>query len=513
MLQYGTHAYQYERTNSIDNYAGYWTTSQNNFAFGGALPTLYTYPNDYLGGPMANYVFTQAKNPIFYAEELGKPEWRAVALIIQAYVGHETTDFYGSIPFNDWRNVKRDPPLTYEKGYDVYLQIFDDLAEAIAILKERQPSQDELTRIEDGDPIYTLARGDWRRWVKFANSIRLRMAMNIVKYNAALAQQMAEASVNDEIGVFDEKKGDLYDFGYYAENSTHPVYFISVSWLDTRLGASLENILKKHDNPLLGAWFNRNSNPINTSTGVFSGIAANQDWVGIRQGVAMINKSNEKNGYGPFSTPTSVVERMCKAYLKRTEVIFLRAEGALRGWNMGGTASEFYERGIRLAFEESGITDEITIQNYLNLEKAKDVDYTDPYAPGNSIKGRMTIGVKWDESDSNEVKLEKLITQKYVAIFPQGAEAWTTFRRTGYPRLFPVKLNNMPGVDTELQIRRIPIVETTNNKDEINNSMVPAMGGPNNGGTRVFWDVQTEQRGEVIEVGTNWPEVVIPVNF
>ena len=166
-----------------------------------------------------------------------------------------------------------------------------------------------------------------------------------------------------------------------------------------------------------------------------------------------------------------------------------------------------------MAIEESGITYEITIQNYLNLEKAKDVDYTDPYAPGNSIKGRMTIGVKWDESDSKEVKLEKLITQKYVAIFPQGAEAWTTFRRTGYPRLFPVKLNNMPGVDTELQIRRIPIVETTNNKDEINNSMVPAMGGPNNGGTRVFWDVQTEQRGEVIEVGTNWPEVVIPVNF
>ena len=46
MLQYGTHAYQYERTNSIDNYAGYWTTSQNNFAFGGALPALYTYPNE-----------------------------------------------------------------------------------------------------------------------------------------------------------------------------------------------------------------------------------------------------------------------------------------------------------------------------------------------------------------------------------------------------------------------------------------------------------------------------------
>ena len=144
---------------------------------------------------------------------------------------------------------------------------------------------------------------------------------------------------------------------------------------------------------------------------------------------------------------TCALPILARAYVKRTEVLFLRAEGALRGWNMGGTAAELYERGIRLAFEENNVTDELTIQNYLNTETAKDVDYTDPYAPGNSIKGRITVGVKWDESDSNEVKLEKLITQKYVAIFPQGAEAWTTFRRTGYPRLFPVKLNNMPGVE------------------------------------------------------------------
>lgn len=135
------HEYQYQRANSIDNYAGYWTTSQNNFTFGGPLPTLYTYPNNYLGGPRSNTVFIQAKNAIFHAEELGKPEWRAVALIIQAYVGHEVTDFYGCIPFNDWRKVKRTPPLTYEKGIDIYEQIFKDLDEAILILKNNNRMQ------------------------------------------------------------------------------------------------------------------------------------------------------------------------------------------------------------------------------------------------------------------------------------------------------------------------------------------------------------------------------------
>jgi hypothetical protein len=74
------HKYQYYRANSIDNYSGYWTTTKSTFAFGGPLPTLYTFPNDYLGGPMDNQIFTQSYNAIHHAAELGKPEWRAVAI-------------------------------------------------------------------------------------------------------------------------------------------------------------------------------------------------------------------------------------------------------------------------------------------------------------------------------------------------------------------------------------------------------------------------------------------------
>ena len=194
------HKYQYYRANSIDNYSGYWTTTKSTFAFGGPLPTLYTFPNDYLGGPMDNQIFTQSYNAIHHAAELGKPEWRAVALIIQAYQGHEIIDFYGAAPFSDWRNLKRTPPLTYEKGEDIYNLIFDDLDEAIRILKERQPSREEFAKIEDLT-IKTLSDGDWRMWVKFANCIKMRMAMNMVKYNAGTAQMRFEQAVTDEIGV------------------------------------------------------------------------------------------------------------------------------------------------------------------------------------------------------------------------------------------------------------------------------------------------------------------------
>ncbi len=53
-----------------------------------------------------------------------------------------------------------------------------------------------------------------------------------------------------------------------------------------------------------------------------------------------------------------------------------------------------------------------------------------------------------------EQKLERIITQKWIAIFPDGTEAWSTFRRTGYPKLFPVALNNSGGtISTVIQIR------------------------------------------------------------
>ncbi len=504
------HAYQYQRSNNIDNYAGYWTTTKSTFAFGGPLPTLYTFPNDYLGGPMDNQIFTQSYNAIHHAVELGKPEWRAVALIIQAYQGHEIVDFYGAAPFTDWRNLKRTPPLTYEKGEDIYNIIFDDLDEAIRILKEQQPSREEIAKIEDLT-IMTLSNGDWRMWVKFANCIKMRMAMNMVKYDAGTAQMKFEQAVTDDVGVLTES--DARDVAYYQEQNACALWQIGNSWHDIRLGASLENILKRYNHPLLTRWFDTNAYPIKEKA---SGIQAPIDVYGVRTGISMRNNNTtgkDKGGYGPFATLTGDFKYMHQSFFKRTESLFLLAEGALRGWNtLGRSAQNLYEAGIRLCFQENGITDETVIDEYLAQTAAKDIDYVDPYNNENNIAGRVKVGVKWDASDSREVMLEKIITQKYIANFPMSAEAWTTFRRTGYPRIFPVSVNNMKdqGVDTELQLRRIPIEETANNTLEIA-SLVQALGQPNTGASRVFWDKQTETRGE--QSPDNEFALVIPVNF
>ncbi len=509
------HKYQYYRSNNIDNYAGYWTTSKGNFAFGPALHFLYTFPNGYMGGPSDNQIFTQSKNAIFHAETLGKPEWRAVALIIQAYAAHEIVDFYGAMPFNDWRNVNRIPPLKYDKGSDVYNQIFLDLDEAIAILKERKPSSEEIAKIED-PLLKTFTQGKWQNWVKFANCIKLRMAMNIVDYDQAMAQQKAEEAVNDDIGVLTEN--DSRDLAYYMEdyNASNVWWFMGNMWHDIRLGASFENILKHFNHPLLSRWFDTSAYAIKDKN---TGVQAVPDIYGMRCGLNMSSTNTtgkDKGNYGPFATLTNEYQYMAQPFFKRVEVLFLRAEGALRGWAMGGEAKEFYEAGIRLSLTDDGVNGNEPlsaemIDTYINQTAAdvRKVDYIDPYNQENNIAGRVAIDVKWDEADSKELKLEKIITQKYIANFPMGAEAWTTFRRTGYPRLFPPKVNSSD-VDTELQIRRIPIEETSNNTLEIA-SLVEALGAPNSAATRVFWDKENEERGAKSD--DNDFLLVIPKNF
>ena len=513
------HKYQYQRANNIDNYAGYWTVSKATFGFGGALPTLYTYPNDYLGGPIDNTVFVQSYNALHYSVDMkskddeneivaSRPEWRAIALIIQAYVGHEVVDFIGAAPFSDWRNRVRARSLVYEPGADVYNQIFEDLDEAVEILNDRQPSQDDLRRIEDIENDKTISYGDWRRWVKFANSIKLRMAMNIVKYDPELAKEKAEEAVNDPIGVLTE--GDR-DIAYYHINGGGcALWFIGNTWSDLRLNANMEIIMKHFKHPLLSVWFDTNPYPIANK---LTGIVADADVYGIRAGISMTNKNTaakDKGGYSPFATLQ--IKDMPQPFFKVTEAMFLRAEGALRGWNMGGDARSFYEAGVRHCFNEYGL-DDAQADGYLAQENLPVVNYADPYDSDNDCPGRVSIGVKWDSFNTDEQRLEGIITQKWIANFPMGAEAWTTFRRTGYPRLIPVKVNGMAdmGLDTELQIRRIPQIVSTNNTAEMT-SLGEAIGGDQKDlSIRVFWDTPTEERGE-INPENNTP-YVIPVNF
>ena len=105
-----------------------------------------------------------------------------------------------------------------------------------------------------------------------------------------------------------------------------------------------------------------------------------------------------------------------------------------------------------------------------------------------NISALGTITIKWEDGGFEE-QLERIITQKWIAMFPNGQEAWSEFRRTGYPRIFPVRNNQSTDINTETQIRRVifPQSEYSNNLTAVNRA-ISLLGGPDSGATKLWWD-------------------------
>jgi hypothetical protein len=66
---------------------------------------------------------------------------------------------------------------------------------------------------------------------------------------------------------------------------------------------------------------------------------------------------------------------------------------------------------------------------------SKPIAYVDQSNAGNNSPALSTITVAWGAGAINEQKSKRIITQKWIAMFPEGQEAWTEYRRTGYPKL------------------------------------------------------------------------------
>lgn len=160
------------------------------------------------------------------------------------------------------------------------------------------------------------------------------------------------------------------------------------------------------------------------------------------------------------------------------EVWFLRAEAALRGWT-DEDAERCYRNGVAASFAQWQLSG---AESYLGSD-AMAADYHDPVDPGNDIAARCRVSPRWDAAADAELKLERIITQKWIAMYPEGCEAWAEQRRTGYPRLFPVRLNHSKGyIDTETMIRRLPFPAVLATSDpEQYAALVAELGGEDHG--------------------------------
>lgn len=498
----GPHQYQYVYNITVDNYAGYMVVPHNfSHGGGGLLNSTYAYNQDYCDGPYGAFlsIKNNIANMINHPMIDSIPEMKAIGLLIFDYSSQEMVDLYGSIPYVDHKSNKESNPFTFNKMADIYASIVDNLDTINACLKHFDSRPDWYKAgVQSILGQYDVMTQDKSvaSWCRLANSLKLRMAMHTVKVQPSVAQKWAEEAV--QAGVIETTAQELL-LDPMVMGYTNPLFEIANNWGDTRLNASFESLLASLKHPYLEYVFDKNSNIVVNSSDPNDIMQANTRIMGLRAGIRMIPgqayKDNFRIAYSSIKNNGEMA--MAPLYLmKVSEVEFLRAEGALRGWNMGGSAQQFYEQGIRNAQVEHRLMSTYypnAVDEYMSLEAPVAYKYVDQYDHSYDAESVTTIGVKWNEGDSQETKLEKIITQKYIAAFPYSYESWNDMRRTGYPKQFEV-LNVEDGDGSLVQgdiIRKIPLPgrDTSVGMSDITASGIEALGGSDTQGTRVWWDV------------------------
>ncbi|MGN6639670.1 MAG: SusD/RagB family nutrient-binding outer membrane lipoprotein [Mucilaginibacter sp.] len=465
--------YQRAQNLSADGYSGY---LQPGIAFSGDHNNLTYAMVDGWNSTGFNDEYTMVMAPIHALAgttniKTANPEMWAAALLIQVEAMDRVTDRFGPIPYSKVATSLTTAP--YDDQKSVYDQFFKQIDTAVANLKTYIAANPGKTTLGASDYIYG---GNYAEWLKFANSLRLRLAMRLSKVDAATAQQQAQKALSDSGGLLTTPADDaaIAQTGG-RENDLHQ---ISGDWNNTNMSAAIGSYLIGYNDPRLPIYFQP------AQSGAGSAYAGK--WLGIRAGSIIGSNQSTYSNFANVNTSQTFLFTTPQLIMTAAEVWFLRAEAALRGWSAENVQTD-YETGITTSMTQWGAS----IGNYLSDATSTEADFTDPLNAANNAAALSTITIKWDNSATQEQKLERIITQKWLAIFPDGQEAWADYRRTGYPKLFPVA-NNFSGgtISTETQVRRLPYPasEYTNNKPAVTQA-VGLLGGPDNGGTRLWWDV------------------------
>lgn len=394
------------------------------------------------------------------------PDFYAWAQIIRVLAMHRISDIYGPVIYTRYAMINADRSIDYDSQEAAYNAFFNDLDSAITTLSNYVPTATS-NRFKNFDLSYD---GDYVKWIKLANTLRLRLALRISEVSPARARKEGEAALNQEYGLLNSIDEN---FTINIAPLTHPLNVICNSWNDIRMGASMESYLCGYHDPRISSYFI----PADTRNGIYHG---------IRNGITITSK-DAYSGFSKLALQPSRIQ-LCTA----AEAWFLKAEAALYSWKGAGDAQDNYEKGIYTSFKQYGLS--AAYSKYVSNDTSTPKPYSDPTNPVNNVPPGSpylsTCTVKWVHNASVHEKLERIITQKWIAMFPDGQEAWSEFRRTGYPKLFPVVVNNSGGkIPTYTFIRRIPFIqfEYATNLAGVQRA-VATLKGEDNGGTRLWWD-------------------------
>ncbi len=461
------HNYQTAQNLSADAYSGYMMSPT-------PFKTEYNLNYSMVDGWNANGfkdMYTYVMFPVSRIAAAGSrttnPDFWAIALILKVEAMHRVTDKFGPIHYSKFGESLLS--AEYDSQEKVYQQFFLELDTAVSTLQTYVAAHPTEKPFASSDLLFS---GDYGKWIKFANSLRLRLAMRLSKVDPATAKLQGEKALANTGGLMSAPADDA---AVAVTNGTSDLYMITKDWADNRLNASLASYLTGFKDPRLPVYALPATDPL------FAG-----QYVGIRIG-SNIPAKDDYTTYASLNTTDTFTQLKAEQLMCAAESWFLKAEAGLRGWAGAGDPQTNYEKGIDVSMQQWGVS----VGNYKADNTSTQAAYQDLKNNANKSDAVSTVKIKWNAGGTNEQKLEQIITQKWLAIFPEGQEAWSEFRRTGYPKLFTVVNNKSNGaIDTQIQIRRLPFAQSeynTNSKDV--QAAIQLLGGPDNAGTRLWWDV------------------------
>lgn len=324
----------------------------------------------------------------------------AMARVWKVYLMHKLTDAYGDIPYEEggYSGAGLINPV-YNSQEDVYSDLFDQLDRALVDLEAEVPGG-----FTTQDIIYN---GDLANWRRFASSLKLRIALRLRYVEPDLAKQKGEEALNE--GILSSNADNAQEIsGDQRGNFGSPIYQITTNLFafgqSFKASKSLVEYLK--------------GNYIYRDGGVPSGedprlpILLDENAIGEIVGIENGHTAEYYDLHPEFATEGSWFLFHSNQYepvtiISYSECLFLEAEAALLGYSgANGTAAELFRAGIEASME------------YLGAD------------PGSYTADEETL---FNAITDDEAKLERIIYQKWIALFPDSHEAWAEQRRTGYP--------------------------------------------------------------------------------
>ena len=420
----------------------------------------------------------------------------ALANIWWVVAFQRVTDTWGPIPY--FKAGVDATSVPYDSQDVIYDDFFKRLTAAVAVLKGKTSE----SPYGSFDLIYG---GSVDKWIKFANTLRLRLAIRISDVDPSRAKTEAEAAVADGVMTTSPDDDALLKKSVKGDD----VNGLSVmDWNEFRMSSSMESVLKGYSDPRMPVYFNPTLNSVKANQDANNGTYNPNDLVhplaynGMRNGLTSaqmaepLNNADANSRHGErWNSASADLNFLGKNYaagqsvpsnvMAAAEAYFLRSEGVLLGYNMGGgSAKEYYETGITTSMNQWGITDPLAISAYTSSTST-------PIAPQDALNSPALSNVPVLFGLTPNVQKEQITIQKWLALYPDGNEAWADIRRSGALKLYPVATSDNPDLpDPATQkIRRINFMlsEKQTNGPEVDKA-VNLLGGPDKITTPLWWD-------------------------